>query len=92
MLHLNTFMNTEANPSEVIDLPSFILFVAALQKDLEENITKDLNLNTVDFLEALSRYSENIQGYYDNTGQNINARIPTWRTFADLLKGASMYE
>jgi hypothetical protein len=85
-------MNTEANPSEVIDLPSFILFVTTLQKELEEDIPKNLNFNTIDFLEGLSRYAEDIQGYYNNTGQNLDASIPTWRTFADLLKGASMYE
>jgi hypothetical protein len=85
-------MNNEANPSTVTTLSSFNTFVIALQKELEDNNANALNINTVDFLEALSRYTEDIQGYYDNTGQNIDATVPTWRVFADLLKGASMYE
>jgi hypothetical protein len=85
-------MSTELNPSEISDRISFIAFINTLQKEIVEETTIHKNISTVDFLEALSRYAEDIQQYYDNTAQNINADIPTWRTFADLLKGASMYE
>ena len=45
-----------------------------------------------DFLEALSSYANDIQGYYDNTKQNVNADEPNWQTFADIFKGATLYE
>lgn len=44
------------------------------------------------FLEALSAYTEDIQGYYDNLKQNINADKPDWQTFSDIFKGAKIYE
>jgi hypothetical protein len=44
----------------------------------------------------MTRYAEDIQGYYDyqekETGEHINADIPFWRTFADILRGARIYE
>jgi hypothetical protein len=45
-----------------------------------------------DFLEALGAYTADIQGYYDNTKQNINADTPDWRTFSDIFLGAKIYE
>ncbi len=44
------------------------------------------------FLEALAAYAQDIQGYYDNMMPSVNADVPNWRVFADLLMGASMYE
>jgi hypothetical protein len=40
----------------------------------------------------MTRYTEDIQGYYDNTKQNVNADQPDWQTFADIFRGASIYE
>ena len=44
------------------------------------------------FLEAISSYAEDIQGYYDNMKTGVNADVPAWQTFADIFKGATMYE
>lgn len=38
------------------------------------------------------RYTDDLQGYYDNTKQTMNADIPEWQVFADILKGARIYE
>lgn len=65
------------------------------RKFLEDFKTEHIHWenNTLEsFLEALSRYSEDIQSFYDNTNQKIDVAIPSWKVFADLLKGASMYE
>ncbi|KMU64953.1 hypothetical protein EZBTHKR_0437 [Elizabethkingia anophelis] len=45
-----------------------------------------------DFLEAFSAYTEDIQGYYNNMKLDINADKPDWSTFADIFKGAKIYE
>jgi hypothetical protein len=43
-------------------------------------------------LEALSYYTDDIQGCYDSTKQDINADEPGWQTFADIFRGATIYE
>jgi hypothetical protein len=75
---------------EVYDRKSFIEFLGLLRQDFEKNNWENDNLS--DFLEAMERYTNDIQGYYDNTNQNVNADEPSWRTFADILKGSTMYE
>jgi hypothetical protein len=43
-------------------------------------------------LEAIGRYTNDIQGYYDNTNKNVNADQPTWQVFADIFRGSTIYE
>jgi hypothetical protein len=50
------------------------------------------NTTLPEFLEALSAYSSDIQGYYNNMKMNVNADEPTWQIFADIFKGAKVYE
>ena len=66
----------------------FIQFVQELREDIANWENKD----TDSFIEALSRYTEDIQNYYDNTDQNVNSENASWKVFADILKGASIYE
>lgn len=71
----------------------FIQFVEKLRLSFLNEPEKWENKNLDDFLEALARYAEdNIQGYYDYTEQIVNADEPSWKVFADILKGASIYE
>jgi hypothetical protein len=77
---------------KVNDRQSFIAFVELLRSDFLTNRDKWENKTIDDFLEALARYTDDIQGYYDNTNQNINADTPNWNVFADALVGASIYE
>ena len=41
---------------------------------------------------ALARYTEDIQGYYYNMKPGVNVDVPNWSTFADLFRGARIYE
>ena len=50
------------------------------------------NKTLPDFLEALAAYTADIQGYYDNTNANVDAEKAAWSTFADIFKGAKVYE
>lgn len=43
-----------------------------------------------DILEALASYTEDIQGYYDNTNANMDAEKAARSTFADIFKGAKI--
>ncbi|MCX6215352.1 hypothetical protein [Spirosoma sp.] len=77
---------------EVTDRQSFTTFLQLLVQDLQANPESWENVNLLDFLEAMGRYTEDIQGYYDNLQLGLNADAPSWRLFADLLKGATIYE
>nr|WP_202909376.1 hypothetical protein [Chitinophaga rupis] len=61
-------------------------------QDLKKHPENWENNNLESFLEALSAYAEDIQGYYDNTQQSINAEEASWQVFADMFKGAVVYE
>jgi hypothetical protein len=77
---------------KVTDRQTFIEFIGLLRTDYLKNPESWENKNIPDFLEAICAYSSDIQGYYDNTNQNINADNPNWQTFSDIFKGATIYE
>ena len=77
---------------KVTDRRTFIEFIGLLRKDFIDNPETWENKKLDDFLEAVSSYAEDIQGYYDNTKQNVNADEANWQTFANIFKGASIYE
>ena len=86
------FMTDTVSNFKVTDRRTFIEFIDVLRQDLIDNPETWENKKLDDFLEALSSYAEDIQGYYDNTKQNVNADEANWQTFADIFKGASIYE
>ncbi len=77
---------------KVTDRKSFIEFIGLLHQDFRLNSESWENNNLENFLEAMERYADDIQGYYDNTNQNVNADEPSWQTFADIFKGSMSYE
>ena len=86
------FMNDTINDFKVTDRQTFIKFLDLLRKDFLDNPENWENKTLPDFLEALSTYTEDVQGYYDNMKLNVNADKPEWSTFADIFKGAKIYE
>ncbi len=70
----------------------FMAFVEELRNDLKANPSEWENSTLDDFLEALSRYTEDIDGYYQNMNININPEKASWRQFADIFMGARIYE
>jgi hypothetical protein len=85
-------MNETLDNIKVNDRQSFISFLDLLHKDFLDNPESWENKNLPDFLEALSAYAKDIQGYYDNSKQNKSADKPDWATFADIISGAKIYE
>jgi len=85
-------MNNTLNDLKVTDRQTFIKFLDLLRKDFLDNPENWENKTLPDFLEALSAYTENVQGFYDNMNLNVNADKPDWSIFADIFKGAKMYE
>ncbi len=85
-------MNETLNEFKVTDRQTFIKFLDLLRKDFLDNSENWENKTLPDFLEALSSYTEDIQGYYDNMKLNLNADKPEWSIFAAIFKGAKIYE
>ncbi|MCC3157285.1 hypothetical protein LJ737_08545 [Hymenobacter sp. 15J16-1T3B] len=69
----------------------FLQFMATLQQDLADNSPPWENRTLADYLEALGRWVEDMEGWYSNTGQQIPPQI-SWQVFANILKAASLYE
>lgn len=85
-------MSPELSNFKVTNREDFAKFIDLLYNEFNSNTETWSNRNLADFLQALSSYTEDIQGYYDNMELKINADLPDWQTFADILKGATMYE
>jgi hypothetical protein len=85
-------MNDTLEDFKVTDRNTFVKFIGLLRYDLLNNPEGWENQSLPDFLESFSAYAQDIQGYYNNTNQNINADKPDWSTFADIFKGAKIYE
>jgi len=85
-------MNEKLNVFKVTDRQTFISFLHLLHQDFLTNPENWEKKTLPDFLQALSAYAEDIQGYYGNMKLNVNADKPDWSTFADIFKGAAIYE
>ena len=66
-------------------------FVSALRSDLEANPNKWENPTLERFLGAMEDWIRSMDMYYKNTGKQP-PQTPTWRTLADILYAAKMYE
>ncbi|MDP1884364.1 MAG: hypothetical protein Q8L10_03255 [Candidatus Moranbacteria bacterium] len=69
----------------------FVLFVQELNKDYKENPDSWENKDLGAYLEALAAWVEDMDGYYLNQGKPIPEK-PEWKTVADMLIAAKMYE
>jgi len=50
------------------------------------------NSDLSSFLEALSGWIGDCDGYYQNTGSDLAPDSPSWQLFADALLAAKIYE
>lgn len=69
----------------------FIDFLDLLAKDLRENEADWENSSLDSYLEALSRWIEDMDGYYTN----MNLKVPqdiNWSAMADMFIAARSYE
>ena len=70
----------------------FICFLESLQADLKRGTPEWTNDKLGEFLEAMTAYASDVQGYYVNTNKHVSADEASWQVFADILRGATMYE
>lgn len=69
----------------------FVVFMKIIIENFSYFSSVWENLELYNFLEALTAFSEDINGYYQH--QSITPENePTWRTLATVLMGAAVYE
>ncbi|MEI5908691.1 hypothetical protein WAK64_16710 [Bacillus spongiae] len=76
---------------EVKSREDLIKFLLHLRKDLQTKGNAWENITLKDYLEAMEAWVEDMDGYYLNTNQPI-PKQPSWKTIADILYAATMYE
>lgn len=66
-------------------------FVAELKADLGASPGEWTNADLASFLEAMAAWIQDMEGYYQNTGQKLSELSP-WKIVADVLMAARIYE
>ncbi|KXZ63640.1 DUF7660 family protein [Acinetobacter venetianus] len=68
------------------------IFIQKLRQNLIDDPNGCENINLADFLDALASWTEDMDGYYKNTDQVDHLAQPDWKTFAEMLMAARIYE
>ncbi len=84
-------MTINEHHSAIHSKEDFVRFVKALLKDLHENADSWENNSLERFLEALSAWTEDMDGYYLNQHKSVPQQ-PDWKMLGDMLMASRMYE
>jgi hypothetical protein len=83
-------MNPEATRA-IKTRQDFTEFVRQLLADLQSNPQAWANQSLADYLEAVSAWTQDMEGFYSRRKEPIPEQ-PTWRTLAEILAAARVYE
>lgn len=83
-------MNTD-KPREVRSRQDLAEFVRRLRDDLKNHPEEWENRDLDRFLEAMSAWVDDMEGYFANQGEPVPSR-PEWHTLAEILVAAKRYE
>ena len=84
--YLDKAIDAISNPTELA------IFIKKLRQNLIDDSNSWENINLSDFLDALASWTEDMDGYYKNTDQVERLDQPDWKTFAEMLMAARIYE
>lgn len=82
---------TNQNPPKVRTRGDLAEFVRNLAADLKQRPEAGENADLGAFLEAASAWNEDMDGYYQTRGESVPSQ-PDWRTLAEILAAARVYE
>jgi hypothetical protein len=68
-----------------------VVFLRALHADLQKNPDQWANRDLPHFLDAMSAWVEDMEGYYRDRGESVPAQ-PGWQTLGQILLAARIYE
>lgn len=78
-------------PNNITTRQDLAAFILALRHELEQEPEAWENRTLSDFLEALAGWTEDMDGYFLNRGEEVPQQ-PTWQTLALMLRAATVYE
>ena len=78
-------------PEEVQTRSDLARFIRELLDEFEEKPSWWENVEVDTYLDALSRWTADMEGYFHNQGQSEPPQ-PTWSLVARMLSAATMYE
>jgi hypothetical protein len=84
-------MNINSLIENIQTREDFVAFVYELIKDYRENPEAWENNDIESFLEAMAAVVEDMDGYYINQGLPV-PDVPDWKTMAEILMTATLYE
>lgn len=84
-MQLNNQVASITNKAELAE------FISKLKTHATEHPTDWINISLVDFLDALSGWVDDMDGYYLNNQLPVPEQ-PTWMTIAEMLLAAKSYE
>jgi len=67
-------------------------FIRMLSELYKTERSQFVNRELGSYLEAMSGWVEDMDGYYKNNNVAFDGESASWRIFADILLAASMYE
>ncbi len=77
--------------NDVRSRDDLVQFARALVADLRKNRDEWTNADLSAYLEALAAWVEDMDGYFQNRAEPVPEQ-PTWKTLAQLLYAAKVYE
>ncbi len=66
-------------------------FIGELLQDLKNNPAEWENADLASYLEAMSAWVKDMDGYFQNLGKPVPEK-PDWKLFGDVLYAAKVYE
>lgn len=78
-------------PQKITNAMMLADFIETLSRDVHTNPAQWSNSTLADYLESMSAWLRDMDGYYANQGLETPA-VPTWQFIADLLSAAKFYE
>ena len=75
----------------ITDRSEFEYFLRCLVADYRINYRQWENLDLLSYLQGLSEFVPDIDGYYANAGEEVDTEQPSWRLIAEMLIAASVY-
>lgn len=77
--------------NEINSKEDFINFIELLVSNLKNNPEEWTNKSLPEYLESISSWTEDMEGYYQNNDMAVPENI-NWKVFANILIAAKMYE
>ena len=80
------------NLSTIQSRDDLVEYISSLVDELETGNFEWENNTLASYLESLSAYLNDIDGFYSNVDIDVDPEICTWGLIADVLAGARVYE